>query len=170
MLIRPHCWLCLLTPSCGRIKRFVCESMTTRVGSAKGRPWVPLHQQIRPHLKCDITNSQLFTPSDIRTIADYIARSEQIGTSLSLSISQPPSGESSLIFRKLNFNKVFRQKVSCGHIVITIHHLITSSYHHIFISGAASRFLIIIISNMIRLSSSRYFIKHNTKIILCCYD
>ena len=87
MLIRPHCWLCLLTPSCGRIKRFVCESMTTRVGGAKWRPWVPLHQQIRPHLKCDITNSQLFTPSDIRTIADYIARSEQIGKSLSLYFS-----------------------------------------------------------------------------------
>ena len=87
MLIRPHCWLCLLTPSCGRIKRFVCESMTTRVGGAKWRPWVPLHQQSRPHLKCDITNSQLFTPSDIRTIADYIARSEQIGKSLSLSFS-----------------------------------------------------------------------------------
>ena len=82
MLIRPHCWLCLLTPSCGRIKRFVCK-----VVWAKGRPWVPLHQQIRPHLKCDITNSQLFTPSDIRTIADYIARSEQIGTSLSFSLS-----------------------------------------------------------------------------------
>ena len=107
---------------------------------------------------------QIFAPLQI------ILQGQNRSENLFLSLSQPPSGESSLIFRKLNFNKVFRQKVSCGHIVITIHHLITSSYHHIFISGAAWRFLIIIISNMIRLSSSRYFIKHNTKIILCCYD